>query len=178
MIQRTRSLLIKPNPGLPFPAPMQQTHRSFMQRPTASSYIVPSQTMLVPPVINRFNVPREYQKKRRQRTQIVDSSFLLYLHPSFDLFSIAPFPPPHEIHHHHTRVEVARLPTRERPGQTRVGPETRGEVFSEVSVTILRSPDDSRPGQRRVPELGDIVDHDDVRVEVDDPVDAPVEDVS
>ena len=45
-------------------------------------------------------------------------------------------------------------------------------------MAILRSPDDTCPGQRRVPELGDVVDNDHVRVEVDDSVNAPVENVS
>ena len=48
----------------------------------------------------------------------------------------------------------------------------------EVRVAILRSPDDTCPGQRRVPKLGDVVDDDHVRVEVDDSVNAPVEYVS
>lgn len=76
-IQRTRPLLIKPNPRLSFPAPMQQAHRTRMQIPADSHIIIPSETVLVPAVIHLSHIPGEHQQKRRQRSELIDPDPLL-----------------------------------------------------------------------------------------------------
>ncbi|GAB2280377.1 hypothetical protein Dimus_015012 [Dionaea muscipula] len=178
MIQRTRFLAIQPHPRLPLATPMQQAHRPRVQRSTAPLHIVPSQTVLVPPVVDRLHLTSEHQQEWRQRPQLVDPPLLLDLHPILDLPPVIPFPPPHHVHHHHPRVEVAWAPAQEHPGQCRVGPERLGEVIGEVCVAVLRRTDDVVSGKSHVPELVHVVYQDQVRVQVDDPLHTRVEDVA
>ncbi|KAI3412300.1 Hexosyltransferase [Psidium guajava] len=178
VVQRTRPPLVHPHPRLALPAPVEQAHRTRVERPAAPPHIVAPEAVLVPPVVDRLDVPTEHQQERRQRPQLVYPPPPLHLHPPLDPLPVAPFPPPREVHHHHPRVEVARLARPEGPGQDRVGPEAVGEVLGEVGVAVLGGPDDAGAAERGLPEVADIVYDDEVRVEVDDPVDAGVEDVA
>ena len=108
-IQGTRLLLIKPNPRFPFPTPMKQTHRTRVQRPTHPIKIIPTKPMLVPPMINRFNVPTKHKQKGWQRTQFINPLLPLQLHPVLNFPPVVPLPPLRQIHHHHPGVEIARL---------------------------------------------------------------------
>ncbi|PON53754.1 hypothetical protein TorRG33x02_304400 [Trema orientale] len=157
---------------------MEQADRTRVQRPAAPPDIVPAEAVLVPAVVNGLHVPGEDQQERRQRTQIVNPLLPLHLHPVLDPFPVIAFPPPHQIHDHHPRVEVAGPPRPEHPGQDRVGPEPVREVLGEVGVAVLRGPDDACPRQGRAPELVDVVDDDHVGVKVNDPVNAGIEDVA
>ncbi|KAJ0455341.1 hypothetical protein HanIR_Chr15g0750121 [Helianthus annuus] len=122
---------------------MQQTRRTGMQIPATPLHIIPTEPMLVPPVINRFNITTKHQQKRWQRTQLIDPFLLLDLHPVLDPFPVVSGSPFLHIHHHHPRVEVTRFfrSRPEYPGHNRVGPETVGEVVGEISVTVFRSSD-------------------------------------
>ncbi|KAL4320059.1 hypothetical protein GQ457_18G021260 [Hibiscus cannabinus] len=175
MIERARVFSIETNPWLPFPTPMQQTNLSGMQPPARSSHIVPAEPVLVPPVIDAFHVPGEHQQKRRQRTQFVNPSFPLYFHPVLDSLPVIPFSPPDQIHYHHPRVEITRVSCLEYPGDYRVRPEPVGEVLGEVGVAVLRCADDSGVCQGCVPEFDNVVDDDQVRVEINDSLDAVVQ---
>ncbi|MFS8031632.1 hypothetical protein Hanom_Chr17g01548161 [Helianthus anomalus] len=59
MIQRARPLVIKPHPRLPLTTPMQQTNRTRMQGPTTPFHIIPTEPVLVPPVMNGLNIASE-----------------------------------------------------------------------------------------------------------------------
>ncbi|RDX90673.1 hypothetical protein CR513_27443, partial [Mucuna pruriens] len=173
-IHRTRFLVIEPDPRLPFPTPMQQTNRTRMQRATNPVNVIPSEPVLVPPMINGLNIPREDKQKRRQRTQLVNPLLSLQFHPVLDPLPIVPLPPPHQIHHHHPRVEITRLSGREHT----VVPELVREVFSEVRVAILGRADHARVREWHAPELAYVVDDDDVGVKVYHAVDAGVQHVA
>lgn len=142
-IQRARLFRVQPQPRLPAAAPVEQTHRAGVQVPAASPHVVPTQTVLVPPVVNRRHVSREHQQKRRERPELVDPGrpALLDLHPPLDPLRVPEPPPFTQIDHHHPRVEVARAPTRKRARITIVRPETGREVLREVRVAVLRRSD-------------------------------------
>ncbi|GER51519.1 eukaryotic translation initiation factor 3C [Striga asiatica] len=145
VIQRTRLPLVQPHPRLPLPAPVQQAHWTRVQRPTGSRHVVTPQPVLVPSVPDGLHVTTEHQQEGGQRPQLVHPVPPLQFHPILYLLPKMPLPPPTQIHHHHTRVEVAGAPgTRpERlPGQDRVGPESIRE--NDVRVQV----DD--PGHARV----------------------------
>nr|KYP65930.1 hypothetical protein KK1_012206 [Cajanus cajan] len=163
-IQRTRLLVIKPNPRLALTTPMQQTDRPRMKGPTNTIDVVPTKPMLVPPMVNSLNIARKNKQKRRQRPQLVNPLLPLEFHPVLDFLPKVPLSPPHQVHHHHPRVEVARELVR--------------EVLGEVRVAILRRADHARPCECHAPELAYVVDHDHVGVEVDHAVHAGVQHVA
>ena len=145
-IDRARHSQIQPRPWLPSPAPMQQTHRTRMQRPATVHQIIAAQAVLVPPVVNRLHVAAEYQKKRRKRTQLVNPLLLLNLHPSLDLSREPSGSPSRQVDHHHAGVEIARALSVEHLGELGIFPEFVGEILGEIRVAVLRSSDHSRPG--------------------------------
>ncbi|PON40550.1 LOW QUALITY PROTEIN: hypothetical protein PanWU01x14_296860 [Parasponia andersonii] len=165
-----------PKPRLAAPGPMQEADRARVEVAAAAPDVVAAQAVLVPPVLDGRHVSREDQEERRQRAQLVDSVALLDLHPPFDPPRVPGPPPLDQIHHHHPRVEVARPPARERRRVPPVRPEARREVLGEVGVAVLRGPDRPRP-EARPPQLRNVVHHDQIRVEVDDPPDAGLEQV-
>ncbi|KAJ4884853.1 Uncharacterized protein Rs2_34946 [Raphanus sativus] len=121
--------------------------------------------MPVPPMLNRRNIPRENQQQRRQRPQLVYPLPLLNLHPLLYRLSVPHASSSLKIHHHHSRVEVAWPSPSER--RKLLGrPQRRGEVLGEVRVAVLGSSDRSR-SQPRPPQLGDVVDDDQIGIEVD-----------
>ncbi|KDO84426.1 hypothetical protein CISIN_1g031748mg [Citrus sinensis] len=113
-IQRAGAVSVEPRPRLAFAAPMQEADWTRMQIPTKTSEIISAKAVLVPAMINRRYVACKDQQEGRQRTQLVYSHPLLQLHPFFNLGRVIPRPPSIKIYHHHPRVEVARLPVRER----------------------------------------------------------------
>jgi len=123
---------------------MQQTHRPSVKVPATPLHVIATQPVLIPPVLNGPHVSREHQQKRRQRTQFVDPVALLDLHPPLYPPTVTVLPPPHQIYHHNTRVEVARPSPHERACEPRVRPKPRREVLGEVRVTVLRRADCSR----------------------------------
>ncbi|OQU92739.1 LOW QUALITY PROTEIN: hypothetical protein SORBI_3001G400101 [Sorghum bicolor] len=80
------------------------------------------------------------------------------------------------VKHHDARVEVARPPPHERPGEPLVRPEPAGEVLGKVGVAVLGGADGAA-AEVGAPELGDVVDEDEVGVEVDDAAHAGLEEV-
>ncbi|KAF3431984.1 hypothetical protein FNV43_RR26721 [Rhamnella rubrinervis] len=120
-IQRTWFSRVQSKPRLPFTTPMEETHRTGMKSTAQTFEIVAAQTMLVPPVLDTFNVSGEDQQERRQGTQLVDPIPLLDPHPVLQLLREPPFPPFPQIDHHHTRVEIARAATPKRRREDWVG---------------------------------------------------------
>ncbi|CAH9078066.1 unnamed protein product [Cuscuta epithymum] len=96
---------------------MQQAHRTRMQVSAQSPEVVPSEAVLIPPVIHRRYFSGEDQQERRQGPQLVYPHPLLQLHPLLDLGRVLPCSPPVEIDHHHAGVEVARSPPGKRRGK-------------------------------------------------------------
>jgi len=123
---------------------MQKTHRPSVKVPATPLHVIATQPVLIPPVLNGRHVSREHQQKRRQGTQFVDPVALLDLHPPLYPSTVTIFPPPHQIYHHHTRVEIARPPPHEGAREPHVRPKTRREVLGEVRVTVLGRADGSR----------------------------------
>jgi hypothetical protein len=101
---------------------------------------------------------------------------LLYLHPPLDALRVARLPPPLQVKHHDARVEVARPPPHERPGELLVRPEPTCEVLGEVGVPVLERVDGA-PAKAGAPQLGDVVHEDEVRVEVDGAAHAGLEEL-
>lgn len=95
---------------------------------------------------------------------------LLHRHPHLNLLGVPLLPPRVHVHDHHPRVEITRLPSFKRLGQRGVRPEIIGEIKSEIGMTIFWSSDDF-PFHVDAPELGDVVDDDEVGVEVYDAFD-------
>ena len=145
-----------------------------MQITTATSNIVPTEPMLVPPMRNGSHVTGENKQKRWEGAELVDPLCSLNLHPLLDTSRVPTSSPPLQIYHHHSCVEVTRAPPSKRPGEPLLRPEPSGEVFSEIRVAVLRSSDYPRT-QTRFPELGDVVDDDEIRIQVYDPVNAILE---
>ncbi|KAB8091424.1 hypothetical protein EE612_016897, partial [Oryza sativa] len=177
-VERARPPGAEPRPRLAGSGPMQQAHRPRVEVAAAAEHVVAAEAVLVPPVLDRRHVPREHQQEGRQRPELVDAPRrrLLYLHPPLDAPRVARPPPPGEVEHHDARVEVARPAPRERPGELLVRPEPVGEVLGEVRVAVLRRADGAA-AEVGAPELGDIVDDDEVGVEVDDPAHAGLEEI-
>lgn len=146
MVERAGLLGFESDPRLAFSTPMEQRHWPRMQRPTAASDIVAAEPMLVPSVIYGLHISGEHQQKRWERTQIVNPSLSLQLHPVLDLLPEISLPPPLQVHHHHAGVEIAGLSRGEDPRENRVGPEPVREVLGEVGVAVLRGSDYPRPG--------------------------------
>ncbi|RYR01763.1 hypothetical protein Ahy_B06g080626 [Arachis hypogaea] len=156
---------------------MQEAHRASVEVPAASLNVITSQSMLVPPVLDGRHVSREHQKERRQRPELVDPCALLNLHPPLYPLCVPFPPPPHQIHHHHPRVEVAGPTPLKCPGEAVVRPERRREILAEVGVAVFGCSDG--PGaQAGAPELGYVDDDNQIGIEVDDSVDASFEKVS
>ncbi|KAF8683858.1 hypothetical protein HU200_044798 [Digitaria exilis] len=80
------------------------------------------------------------------------------------------------VEHHDPRVEVARPPPGERPREPLLRPEPGREVLGEVGVAVLGRADGAA-AEVGAPELGDVVDEDEVGVEVDDAAHAGLEEV-
>ena len=109
-----------------------------MQIPTATSNIVPTEPMLVPPMRNRRHVSGENKQKRRKRSQLVDPLRPLNLHPLLDPSRVGTSSPLLQINHHHPRVEVTSPPPpSKRTRESLLGPEPSGEVLSEIRVAVL-----------------------------------------
>lgn len=138
--------------------------------------IIPAETMLVPPMINGPDLSGEDEQHRRQRPEVIYPLLLLHPHPLLHLLRVTPPPPPVHVHHHDAGVEVARPPPLERGGEGGVGPESLRVVAGEVGLAVLRRGEDLTP-EVGPPELGDVVDDNDVGVEVDDAPDVVGEDV-
>ncbi|PON36456.1 hypothetical protein PanWU01x14_328190 [Parasponia andersonii] len=141
---------------------MQEADRTGMKIPAKPPEVVAAEAVLVPAVVDRSDVPGEYQQERRERAQLVDPHPLLELHPLLDLARVVPTPPAVQIDHHHPGVEVAGLPAREGQGERRVRPECGGEVGSEVGVAVLRRGEHGRLAELRGRQLGNVVDEDEV----------------
>lgn len=60
VIQRARPVRVKTHPWLAAAAPMEETHRPPVEVPAAAVDVVPTEPMLIPPVIDRRHVPREH----------------------------------------------------------------------------------------------------------------------
>lgn len=172
-VQWARLLRVEPKPRLAAAAPVQQADWTGVEVPAAAAHIVPTQTVLVPPVLDGRYVSSEDQQEWRQRAELVDPARarLLYLHPPLDAARVPEAPPPRQIYHHDAGVEVARIPAREYAGEGGARPEMLREVFGKVRVAVLRRADRFLP-QRRAPELRDVVDHHEIRIQVDDAIDA------
>ncbi|KAI3439455.1 BSD domain-containing protein [Psidium guajava] len=160
---------VQPQPWLTLPAPMQQTYGARVESPALAFQVVPAEPVLVPPVIDGLDFAAQDEQERRQGAQVIDPLLLLDRHPGLHLLRVPSLPPLVHVHHHHSRVEIARLPALEGPRNGRVRPEPVGEVLGEVGVAVLRGRQDL-PLQAHLPELRYVVDHDEVRVEVDDPL--------
>uniref|UniRef100_A0A5K1CED8 Uncharacterized protein n=1 Tax=Nymphaea colorata TaxID=210225 RepID=A0A5K1CED8_9MAGN len=137
-VDRARPAFVEPDPRLALAAPVHEAHPARVQPPALPLVVVPSQPVLVPPVVHRRYISGEHQQKRRQRPQLIDPHLLLQLHPRLDPCRVPSLPPPPQVHHHHPRVEVARPPPRERQRQRVARPECAGEVVSEVRFAVLR----------------------------------------
>ena len=144
---------------------MQQTDRSGMQTPALPFKVIPSQPMLVPPMVHTLQPPSQNQQKRRQRPQVVDPLLLLHRHPPLHLLPVLPLPPFLHVHHHHPRVEIAGLPSLERPIQLLVVPEQLREINHEIRLAILRRRQ-HLPLQVNLPQLCNVIHNHDIRVQV------------
>jgi len=165
MINRARPSGVQPQPWLPLATPMQQTDRPRMKTPAPAFKVITSQPMLVPPVIHTLQIPSQNQKKRRQRTQVVDPLLLLHRHPCLHLRPVLPLPPFLHVHHHHPRVEIARFPSLERLIQLLVLPEQIREIQHEIRLAILRRRQ-HLPLQVNLPQLRNVIHNHDIRVQV------------
>jgi len=58
-IERARSSGVETEPRFPLPAPMQETHRSWMEISAESVEIIAAQSVLVPSVLNSFHLSGE-----------------------------------------------------------------------------------------------------------------------
>lgn len=175
-VEWTRPFRIEAEPRLPLPAPVQEADRPRMQIPAKPVEVVAAETVLIPAVLDPPHVAGEDQEEWRKRTQLVYPHPLLDPHPRLQLLRVAALPPPLDVDHHHPRVEVARPPPLKRPEKTRVRPELAGEVAGEVGVAVFRR-SENVGAEIDGPELGDVVDDDQVRVEVDDPSDPSWEEI-
>lgn len=131
-----------------------------MQIPAQPPEIIPSEAVLIPPVIHRRYISGEDEQEGRQRTQLVNPHPLLQLHPFHNLGRAVSTSPSLEIDHHNSGVEVAGFPVREGEGERRVRPEGGSEVGREVGVAVLRRGQYGVVGERRGGELGDVVNED------------------
>ncbi len=124
--------------------------------------------MLIPSVVDWLNIASKHKQERGQRAKVINSCLLLPLHPALDRGSVVLLPPFHQIHHHHTCVEVARLVPAvvEDLGESFVAPERVSEVFGEIGMAILWSTNGSRP-QSGAPELDDVVHDNEIGIQVD-----------
>ena len=96
-IQRARPVSIESSPWLAFPTLMQETHWIRMQISTQPMKVVPTKTMLVPPVVHWGYVSSKNQQRWWQRTQLVDPHSLLELHPFRYLCCVVTASPPLKI---------------------------------------------------------------------------------
>lgn len=144
---------------------------------TAQTFqVIAAETVLIPPVLHSFNVAGEYQKKRRQRSELIDPVPLLDPHPVFEFLRVLSLAPFQQIDHHNSSVEVTRVASLKRRRIGRVRPEPVREVVGEVSVTILWCSENAR-AEIDLPELRDVVDDDEIGVEVDDSSDGGREEI-
>ncbi|KAK7247263.1 hypothetical protein RIF29_42143 [Crotalaria pallida] len=130
------SLRIQPKPRLPAAGPMQKTHRTDVEVPAAPPNVIPSQTTLVPPVLNGRHVSRENQQKRWQGTKLVDPVTLLDLYPPLYPARVPHSSPLHHIYHHHSRVEVTRPPPFKRRRESPIRPKRHCQIFPEIRMGI------------------------------------------
>lgn len=175
-IQRTGFLRVESQPWLPLPAPMEEAHRTRMEVSAESLEIVATEAVLVPPVLDSLYVAGEHQEKRRKRAELVDSVPLLDFHPVLELLRELPLPPFPEIDHHYAGVEVARSAASKRRREDPIGPELGREVASEVRMAVLRRAEHVAL-EIDPPELGHVVDDDEIGVEVDYAADAGGEEI-
>ncbi|CAA6657708.1 unnamed protein product [Spirodela intermedia] len=127
--------------------------------PAQAAVIVPSEAVLVPPVVNGGDPPGENEQEWRQRAQLVDAHPLLELHPLLNPLLAG----------------LSVSPLRERHREDRVRPEGRGEIGREVGVAVLgRRQHCVGLRQPRGGESEDVVHQNNVGVEVDDPAGAAI----
>ncbi|RDX75814.1 hypothetical protein CR513_44268, partial [Mucuna pruriens] len=69
-IQRARPVSVQTSPGLPFTAPMQETDRARMEISAKPTKVVPSEPVLVPPVIHGSNIPGKDKQKGWQGAKV------------------------------------------------------------------------------------------------------------
>ncbi|KAK9117007.1 hypothetical protein Sjap_015954 [Stephania japonica] len=169
VVERAGRPGVQPSPGLALATPMKQTDGAGVQAPAATEDVVAAEAVLVPAVMNGLNVPAKDKQEWGERAQLINPPLPLHLHPPLDPPREAPLPPPPQIHHHHPRVEVARILAQNPRREGGVGPEGVREVAGEVGAAVLGGGDDAAAGDR--PELADVVHEDEVGVEVDDAVD-------
>lgn len=177
-VERAWLLRVEPKPRLAAAAPVQQAHWTGMKVPAAPTHVVTAQSVLVPPVLDRRHVAGEHQQERRQRAKLVNAARarLLHLHPPLYAARVTEPPPLPQIHHHHAGIEVAWITAGEHAGESIVGPEILGEVFGEVGVAVFRRAD-RFPPQFRAPQLGDVVDDNQIRIQIDHSRDACFEQI-
>lgn len=77
------------------------------------------------------------------------------------------FSPLAQINHHYSGVEITGHSVSESGGEERVRPEIGGEVVAEIGVTVFGGAEDFGI-KVDFPELGNVVDDDEVGIEVDD----------
>lgn len=147
-----------------------------MEVTAAALHIIASQAVLIPPVLDGRHVSRENQKEGWQRSELVDPAVLLDLHPLFDPLGVPAPPPLYQIYDHDAGVKVTGFPAIKCAGKPLVRPESGGEVFGEVGVAVLGRPDGSGT-EAGGPEPGNIIDDDEIRVQVDDPLDAGLQQI-
>ena len=105
-----------------------------------------------------FSITGEYQQERRQRPELVDPHSLLELHPFYYLCGVISSPPTLQVDHHHSGVEVTRLPTGEGERQGRVGPKRWRKIGGEIGIAVFRSGEDRVGTKRSGGELGNVID--------------------
>lgn len=145
---------------------MKQAHGSWVQISAPPFQVIPTETVLVPPVFHPLNIAGEYQKKRRQRSQLVNPDPLLNPHPVLQFLRVSPFSPLPQIYHHHPRVKITRPPPLKGGRKSRVRPEFRSEVVGEVGVAVLGSTQDMCT-QVDTPQLRHVIYYDEIGIEVD-----------
>ncbi|EYU38129.1 hypothetical protein MIMGU_mgv11b008018mg [Erythranthe guttata] len=106
MVDITRLPRVEPQPRLPFPTPMKKTNRTGVQSPAFPFDIITTQTMLIPPMVNRLDIPGKNKQEGGQRPQLINPLMLLHNHPILDFLRISPVTPPVQVHDHHPRVEL------------------------------------------------------------------------
>jgi len=170
-VERARPAGVQPQPRLPLPAPVQQADRTGVQLPALPGHVVAAEPVLVPPVLHGLHLAGKHQEERREGAQLVNPGLLLlHLHPVLQLRSVPAGAPPVQVDDHDPGVEVAgdARPVGEYGGVLGVAPERVGEIGGEVGVAVLGGGEGGVGAEVGGPETGDVVDHEEVGVEVED----------
>ena len=169
-VKRAGSAGIEAEPRLALTTPVEKTDRTGVEFPAETPEVIPTEAVLVPAVLNAFHVTAEDEQKGWERAELVDPPPLLDAHPVLEALRVAALAPAPEVDDHDAGVEVAGAAAPERRREGRGGPEPGGEVGGEVGVAVLGGAEDAGV-EGDGPELGDVVDEDEVGVEVDDAAD-------